>query len=138
MRLDYGVIRELHWHKEAEWAYVLEGNVRVTALDTEGGNFIDDLQKGDLWYFPSGHPHSLQGLSENGTEFLLVFDDGGFNEESTFLLSDWLGKFSRLAKLRAVLTLCSTHSQGRPGRELPRLPSDLQAHGQDRQVHFPG
>lgn len=25
MRLDVGVIRELHWHKEAEWAYVLEG-----------------------------------------------------------------------------------------------------------------
>ncbi|KAJ4505161.1 hypothetical protein HRR83_009361 [Exophiala dermatitidis] len=90
MRLDYGVIRELHWHKEAEWAYVLEGNVRVTALDTEGGSFIDDLQKGDLWYFPSGHPHSLQGLSPNGTEFLLVFDDGNFNEESTFLLTDWL------------------------------------------------
>lgn len=35
MRLDEGVIRELHWHKEAEWAYVLEGEVRVTALDTE-------------------------------------------------------------------------------------------------------
>ncbi|KIW64806.1 hypothetical protein PV04_09714 [Phialophora macrospora] len=90
MRLDYGVIRELHWHKEAEWAYVLDGNVRVTGIDTEGGMFIDDLQKGDLWYFPSGHPHSLQGLSENGTEFLLVFDDGNFNEESTFLLTDWL------------------------------------------------
>ncbi|KIW59773.1 hypothetical protein PV05_00040 [Exophiala xenobiotica] len=90
MRLDYGVIRELHWHKQAEWAYVLEGNVRVTALDTEGGQFIDDLQKGDLWYFPSGHPHSLQGLSPNGTEFLLVFDDGSFDEESTFLLTDWL------------------------------------------------
>lgn len=25
MRLDEGVIRELHWHKEAEWAYILEG-----------------------------------------------------------------------------------------------------------------
>ncbi|OAQ62909.1 oxalate decarboxylase oxdC [Pochonia chlamydosporia 170] len=90
MRLDTGVIRELHWHKEAEWAYVLEGEVRVTALDYEGGNFIDDLKKGDLWYFPSGVPHSLQGLGENGTEFLLIFDDGRFSEESTFILTDWL------------------------------------------------
>lgn len=49
MRLDDGVIRELHWHKEAEWAYVLEGEVRVTAIDYEGGNFLDDLKKGDLW-----------------------------------------------------------------------------------------
>lgn len=90
MRLDEGVIRELHWHIQAEWAYVLEGSVRITALDVEGGSFSDDLQKGDLWYFPSGHPHSLQGLSPNGTEFLLIFDDGHFSEESTFLLSDWL------------------------------------------------
>jgi len=92
MRLDEGVIRELHWHKEAEWAYVLEGNVRITALDTEGGSFIDDLEKGDLWYFPPGHPHSLQGLGPNGTEFLLIFDDGRFSEESTFLLTDWLAR----------------------------------------------
>jgi oxalate decarboxylase family bicupin protein len=90
MRLGPGVIRELHWHKEAEWAYVLSGSVRVTTIDVEGGYFIDDVQAGDLWYFPSGYPHSLQGLGPNGTEFLLVFDNGGFSEESTFLLTDWL------------------------------------------------
>ena len=92
MRLDSGAIRELHWHKEAEWAYVLAGEVRITGIDYEGGNFIDDLKKGDLWYFPSGVPHSLQGLGENGTEFLLIFDSGSFSEESTFVLTDWLGK----------------------------------------------
>ncbi|ELQ33400.1 hypothetical protein MGG_10252 [Pyricularia oryzae 70-15] len=90
MRLGKGVYRELHWHKEAEWAYVLDGEVRITGIDYEGGNFVDDLKAGDLWYFPSGVPHSLQGLSENGTEFLLVFDDGRFSEESTFILTDWL------------------------------------------------
>jgi oxalate decarboxylase family bicupin protein len=90
MRLDHGVIRELHWHKEAEWAYVISGSVRVTALDYEGGTYLDDLSAGDLWYFPSGVPHSLQGLSPNGTEFLLIFDSGSFSEESTFLLTDWL------------------------------------------------
>ncbi|KAJ5306983.1 hypothetical protein PENANT_c003G07766 [Penicillium antarcticum] len=90
MRLDEGVIRELHWHTEAEWAYVLAGKVRVTALDTEGGSFMDDLEAGDLWYFPAGHPHSLQGLGPNGTEFLLIFDNGHFSEESTFLLTDWM------------------------------------------------
>lgn len=95
MRLGEGVIRELHWHKEAEWAYVLDGSVRVTALDYEGGTFVDDLQKGDLWYFPSGVPHSLQGLSANGTEFLLIFDSGSFSEDSTFLLTDWLAHTPR-------------------------------------------
>jgi len=44
---------------------------------------------GDLWYFPAGIPHSIQGLSPDGCEFLLVFDDGEFDEDDTFLLSDW-------------------------------------------------
>ena len=37
---------------------------------------------------PCGHPHSIQGLEE-GCEFLLVFDDGNFSENETFLISDW-------------------------------------------------
>ncbi|KAJ9231470.1 hypothetical protein DTO207G8_4720 [Paecilomyces variotii] len=90
MRLDEGAIRELHWHKEAEWGYVLEGTTRVTCLDNEGGNFSDEVSKGGLWYFPSGVPHSLQGMGPGGTEFLLIFDNGNFSEEETFLLSDWL------------------------------------------------
>lgn len=48
----------------------------------------------EMQYFPSGVPHSLQGLGANGTEFLLIFDDGHFSEESTFILTDWLGKTS--------------------------------------------
>ncbi|KAL1859318.1 hypothetical protein Plec18170_002434 [Paecilomyces lecythidis] len=90
MRLEEGAIRELHWHKEAEWGYVLEGTTRITCLDNEGGNFSDEVSKGGLWYFPSGVPHSLQGLGPGGTEFLLIFDNGNFSEEETFLLSDWL------------------------------------------------
>jgi oxalate decarboxylase/phosphoglucose isomerase-like protein (cupin superfamily) len=64
MRLDEGAIRERHWHKEGEWAYVLEGRVRVTVLDRDGGNYIGEVEKCYLWYFPAGHPHSLQGLSK--------------------------------------------------------------------------
>jgi oxalate decarboxylase len=32
MRLKPGGIRELHWHKEAEWAYMLAGRARITAV----------------------------------------------------------------------------------------------------------
>jgi oxalate decarboxylase len=88
MRLKPGAVRELHWHKEAEWAYLLDGRARITAVDQDGRNFIDDVGVGDLWYFPAGIPHSIQGL-EQGCEFLLVFDDGNFSENETFLLSDW-------------------------------------------------
>ena len=89
MRLNAGSIRELHWHKPAEWAYMLYGNARITAVDAQGRNFVDDVGVGDLWYFASGIPHSIQGLGPDGCEFLLVFDDGDFDEDDTFLLTDW-------------------------------------------------
>src|ERR1700683_821888 len=90
MRLTAGSYRELHWHTADEWAYVLYGNARVTVMNPDGTMFIGDVGEGDLWIFPAGYPHSIQGLDPDGTEFLLVFDDGDFDEDSTFLLSDWV------------------------------------------------
>lgn len=88
MRLTPGGVRELHWHKQAEWAYMILGRARITSVDQDGRNFIADVEAGDLWYFPAGIPHSVQGL-EDGCEFLLVFDDGSFSEQSTFSITDW-------------------------------------------------
>ena len=87
MRLKPGGIRELHWHKEAEWAYVIAGSCRISILDEEGRLFLDDVSVGDLWYFPAGLPHSIQALAD-GVEFLLVFDSGEFSENETFLITD--------------------------------------------------
>src|ERR1700694_6024619 len=88
MRLTAGGVRELHWHTADEWAIVLYGSARITAVDRDGKSFVADTKKNDLWYFPSGIPHSIQGLDPDGTEFLLVFDDGDFSESETVLLSD--------------------------------------------------
>src|SRR4051794_6863489 len=41
MRLKPGGIRELHWHKEAEWAYMLAGRARIIAVDQDGRSFVD-------------------------------------------------------------------------------------------------
>src|SRR6202140_1091154 len=71
MRLNAGGVRELHWHKAAEWAYMLYGTARITAIDPQGHSFVDDVGVGDLWYFASGVPHSIQGLNPDGCEFLL-------------------------------------------------------------------
>jgi oxalate decarboxylase len=88
MRLTAGSFRELHWHTADEWAIMLDGNARVTVMNPDGTMFIDDVSKGDLWLFPAGFPHSIQGLRPNGCEFLLVFDEGDFSEDGTFLLSE--------------------------------------------------
>jgi oxalate decarboxylase len=90
MRLVRGGVRELHWHVGAEWAYMTAGTARITCVDHKGRGFVEDVNKGDLWLFPGGFPHSIQGTGEDGCQFLLVFNDGNFNEFQTFLLTDWM------------------------------------------------
>jgi len=114
MRLTAGGVRELHWHTAAEWAFMLYGRARITAIDVEGKSFVADVAENDLWYFPTGIPHSIQGLNPDGAEFLLVFDDGNFSEFATVLLSDWMAHTPKdvLAK-----------NFGVPVAALERLPS---------------
>jgi len=88
MRLTAGSYRELHWHTADEWAYVLYGSCRVTVMNPDGTMFMGDVSEGDLWIFPAGYPHSIQGLGPDGTEFLLVFNQGMFSEDGTMLLSE--------------------------------------------------
>ena len=95
MRLKAGAVQEMHYHKEAEWAYVLAGRARITAVDPELRTFQDDVSEGDLWYFPAGLPHSIQGLADDGCEVLLVVDNAHFDSHSTFLLTDWLAHTPR-------------------------------------------
>jgi oxalate decarboxylase len=115
MRLTPGGIRELHWHKEVEWAYVIAGGCRISILDEEGRLFIDDVSVGDLWYFPAGLPHSIQALAD-GVEFVLVFDSGDFSENETFLITDWFNHTPRdvLAK-----------NFGVPESAFDNLPTDI-------------
>ena len=89
MRLPAGAVRELHWHVPAEWAFVTYGSGRITAVNSNAQKFISDVKEGDLWFFPGGVPHSIQGLGPDGCEFILVFNDGNFSEDSTFLITDW-------------------------------------------------
>jgi oxalate decarboxylase len=126
MRLTAGSFRELHWHEADEWAYMLYGNCRVTCLNPDGTVFIGDLTKGDLWYFPAGYPHSLQGLGPDGTEFLLVFDEGMFSEDTTLLLSDWLRR-TPPSVLSKNFGLPASAIKKLPNRDLYIFPADLPA-----------
>lgn len=95
MRLIKSGARELHWHVDSEWAYMIYGEARITAVDQLGRAFVDDVKQGDLWFFPGGIPHSIQGLGKNGAFFVLVFDNGMFSPFQTFGLTDWLNHVPR-------------------------------------------
>lgn len=116
VRLKPGGIREMHWHNEAEWGYVLKGSARITAVDAQGRNFIDDVSAGNLWAFPTGIPHAIQALEE-GCEALLVFDNGTFSDNGTFLISDWFAHTPR-----AVLA----KNFGVPESAFASLPKDIE------------
>jgi oxalate decarboxylase len=95
---------------------MIAGTARITAVDADGRNFVEDVGVGDLWLFPAGIPHSIQGL-DDGCEFLLVFDEGSFAENETFLISDWFAHTPRdvLAK-----------NFGVPESAFDNLPVDLE------------
>src|SRR5215471_19663692 len=124
MRLTHGSFRELHWHTADEWAIMLYGNARVTVMNPDGTMFIDDVGKGDLWLFPAGFPHSIQGLGPDGCEFLLVFDEGNFTEDGTFLLSEFVAH-TPADVLMKNFGLDRNAVSRLPKRELYIFPADL-------------
>ncbi len=124
MRLIRGGIRELHWQGGPEWAFMTAGSARITAVDQKGRAFVEDVHEGDLWLFPGGIPHSIQGLGPDGCEFLLVFDDGNFNEFETFLLTDWLHHTPKEVLAKNFNTPATTFAKV-PTRELFIFPRDL-------------
>jgi oxalate decarboxylase len=124
MRLKPGGIREMHWHTESEWAYVLSGRARITGLDADGRGFAEDVGPGDLWVVPPGIPHSIQAL-EDGCEVLVVVDDGEYSEDATFLVTDWV---------KQTPTGDLAENFGVPASAFDGLPADV---GLDRYI-FPG
>lgn len=93
--LAQGAIREPHWHSTAEWGFVYNGSVLVSAVDQDGGYQAETLGFGDVWYFPRGVAHTVQGLGEQN-EFLLVFDGPDTDAAgSTFNLDDWVAHTPR-------------------------------------------
>ncbi len=124
MRLIAGGIRELHWHVASEWALMLYGSARITAVDQQGRGFVSDVKEGDLWLFPGGIPHSIQGLGPDGCKFLLVFADGNFNEFGTFLLSEFMHHMPKEVLAKNFSVPESTFANV-PKKELFIFPRDL-------------
>src|SRR6202012_3523696 len=56
MRLVAGGVRELHWHVSAEWAFMIYGSARITAVDPDRKSFVNDVKAGGPCVFPGGVP----------------------------------------------------------------------------------
>lgn len=133
MRLTAGSFREFHWHTADEWAYMIYGSARVTVLRPDGTMQIEDVSKGDLWFFPACFPHSIQGLGPDGCEFLLVFDEGMFSEENILSISEWVAH-TPPDVLEKNFRLSSKELSKLPTSELYIFPAPLpNSLGQDRQ-----
>ncbi|CAG7948595.1 unnamed protein product [Penicillium salamii] len=93
--LKKGAIRELHWHRTAEWGFVYNGSLLLSGVDEHGGFTTEVLETGDIWYFPKGVAHNVQGLDDEN-EYLLAFDDGDFEKiGTTFMVDDWIAHTPR-------------------------------------------
>ena len=65
--------------------------LKIAAVNNEGKNQVFRADKGDIWYFPKGQGHVIQGITDPGAEYLLVFDDGDFDAKGrTFNVADWI------------------------------------------------
>ena len=93
MQLEPGGLRELHWHANAaEWAYVHRRAAAASPPSIRrAAPRSSTSAPGDVWYFPRGHGHSIQGIGREDCQFVLVFDNGYFSEFGTFSISDWIG-----------------------------------------------
>lgn len=87
VRLTVAGFREPHWHPNSdEWAYVLQGNVRLTVVGPHGRAVVEDFEYGDVWFVPVGFGHSVLNVGDGEAEVLLVHNNGDY---TTIELSEW-------------------------------------------------
>ncbi|KAF5856802.1 hypothetical protein ETB97_006693 [Aspergillus alliaceus] len=82
--LEKRAIRELYWHRVAEWGFLYAGSLLLSGVDENGQSTTEKLETDAIWYFPKGVAHNVQGLDDEN-EYLLVFDDGGFEKVGSYV-----------------------------------------------------
>ena len=93
MRLKPGGIRELHWHAiAAEWGFFITGKGRVTVVNPAGEWDTQEYGPGDIFFVPQGYAHYIENIGADECHFLLAFNNGAFNEFSTFSITEWIAQ----------------------------------------------
>ncbi len=74
--IELGCFREPHWHPNCdELGYCLNGMGLVTIFSN--GNLHDSfiVERGDMFFVPSGSIHSIENVGKERAEFVVVFSD---------------------------------------------------------------
>ena len=74
LSLEAGAAREPHWHPNAaELTYCAEGSARVTIVEPGGEPVVFGIEKGDLFFVPTGFLHGIESTEETESRFLVCF-----------------------------------------------------------------
>jgi oxalate decarboxylase len=74
--IEPGCFREPHWHANCdELGYCVSGKAFITIFST--GNLHDFfvVEKGDMFFVPSGSIHSIENIGEEQVQFILTFSN---------------------------------------------------------------
>ncbi|CAD6564053.1 MAG: hypothetical protein CYPHOPRED_001927 [Cyphobasidiales sp. Tagirdzhanova-0007] len=87
---DIGSVENGKWSFSLSSNRIKNGGWARQVVNAEGQKYVQTINTGNLWYYPEGTPHNLQAQDPVlGAENLLVFDDGSFDEDDTFAITDW-------------------------------------------------
>ncbi|CAL5229795.1 g13188 [Coccomyxa viridis] len=94
INLTVGGIRGIHWHDEAEWAYVLSGTCRSVVMEEGRTHPAEtwDYGEGDIWYFRPNEGHMVQGLAPSGCSYLAGYNNGSFSDPDSPSMAAWLDR----------------------------------------------
>ncbi|KAF9782135.1 Bicupin oxalate decarboxylase/oxidase [Thelephora terrestris] len=81
-------LRELHWHSQDEWLYIISGHGRATAFAAGSAARTFDLQTGDTAVFPIAYGHYIKNLSP--TEPLIFIEVFKAEKYVDFSATQWL------------------------------------------------
>jgi oxalate decarboxylase len=87
VEVNPGGLREMHWHPNDEWMYVIEGQARMGVFAGQGQARTFDMRAGDVGYIPVAMGHYLENTGTTPLRFLELFKTSTFVD---FSLDTWM------------------------------------------------
>ena len=80
VQLQSQSLRTAHWHRTAEWDFVVSGTLRATIYAGNGNSRTYDVNALDVLYINANNLHYLECVSVEPCEFLAAFKTDTYND----------------------------------------------------------